>query len=738
MTAAMPHILLVAVRFHDGRYHGMGDWPPSPARLFQALVAGAAQGGALAEADRAALRWLEGLAPPMIAAPVRRAGQGFASFVPNNDLDAVGGDPGRVSEIRAAKVIKPHLFDGNCPFLYLWRIGEDTERGAAVVKIAERLYQLGRGVDMAFATAEVLEAAEAERRLAICRGTIHRPAKAGAGVPLPCPTQGSLASLENRFVKTRHRFSVEGNAKRGTKQLFTQAPKPRFLQVAYDSPPTRLLFELRAMEAAGGFATWPLTATVALVERLRDAAAHRLRVAMADKAAMIERVFIGRHATDADKDQRLLLIPLPSIGHPHAEPSIRRLLVEIPPDCPLAAGDIEWAFSGLDHDPETGEVWGWALVAGDDTDMLGHYGIPHPEDEARTLRCWRTVTPAALPEPAARRRIDPQRSAVDAKGAGERAGEQARAATAVLQALRHARVTTEVESVRVQREPFAGKGARAEASAPGTRFAKERLWHAEIRFAVPRHGPLVIGDGRHLGLGLMAPVKEAWRDVIVFTLPRATPVAVTDRADFLRAVRRALMALARDSKGGVPRLFSGHETDGGPARPGSHDHVFLAADDGDGDGRLDRLIVAAPRACDRSQDQRPRYDGALFDRIVSSLGEVRAGRLGLIVLGRASTSAMSAPLFAPARTWESRTVYRPTRHASRGKDPAAAVTDDVVTECGRRGLPRPEADLLELGIGPNGGGLAARLRLRFAVAVAGPLLLGRDSHMGGGLFAAAD
>ena len=36
---------------------------------------------------------------------------------------------------------------------------------------------------------------------------------------------------------------------------------------------------------------------------------------------------------------------------------------------------------------------------------------------------------------------------------------------------------------------------------------------------------------------------------------------------------------------------------------------------------------------------------------------------------------------------------------------------------------------------PNGGGLLAQLRLRFAAAIYGPLLLGRDSHRGGGLFA---
>jgi CRISPR-associated protein Csb2 len=126
----------------------------------------------------------------------------------------------------------------------------------------------------------------------------------------------------------------------------------------------------------------------------------------------------------------------------------------------------------------------------------------------------------------------------------------------------------------------------------------------------------------------------------------------------------------------------------------------------------------------------------LFDRVVSSLGEVRAGKLGVVALTPWPPSVATGPLIGPARMWESRTPYRPTRHPGRGKDPAAAVVHDVITECGRRGLPRPDAELLELQAGPKGGKLTALLRLRFAVVVKGPIMLGRDAHRGGGLFAA--
>jgi hypothetical protein len=67
----------------------------------------------------------------------------------------------------------------------------------------------------------------------------------------------------------------------------------------------------------------------------------------------------------------------------------------------------------------------------------------------------------------------------------------------------------------------------------------------------------------------------------------------------------------------------------------------------------------------------------------------------------------------------------------------AALLRDVVDECERGGLPRPEPKLLRATAGPTGG-IAARLGLRFAVAVTVPILLGRDSHLGSGLFLPKD
>jgi CRISPR-associated protein Csb2 len=468
---------------------------------------------------------------------------------------------------------------------------------------------------------------------------------------------------------------------------------------------------------------------------VRDRAVARLKKALPENEALIDRVLIGRNATEADKAARVRIVPLPSIGHVHADREIRRILVEVPPNCPLPPMLVfERGFSGLHlgMNPETGEITDERrpiLAPADDDGMLRHYGIA----PSRPARVWRSVTPVALPQFAARRRIGPGNAGQ--KGADDRSEEENRAVCAVTQALRHAGVAAHVSTIRVQREPFAARGERAEAFAAGTRFAKERLWHVEITFMEPVPGPLILGDGRYLGLGLMAHTPEPLRDLITFTLKSDTAIAAGDRGALLRAVRRALMARARQDDGSVPRLFSGHESNGAAARSGRHEHVFLAAVDLDEDGCIERLVVAAPWRCDHAVRSHP-TQANLFQQVVSSLAVVRAGRLGVIRLAADAPSTRAERLTGPARIWESHTCYRPTQSVRNGEAPEDVVLDDLAGECRRRGLPVPAIELLELA-DADALCVSARLRLRFAAAVAGPVLLGRDSHQGGGLFLVA-
>jgi CRISPR-associated protein Csb2 len=239
-----------------------------------------------------------------------------------------------------------------------------------------------------------------------------------------------------------------------------------------------------------------------LVQSIRDVVFKRLLSAFPSKAAQIEHWLIGRNADGSNggkADERIWIIPLASIGHAHADHNIRRLVIEAPANCPIRADDLSWAFNGVELG-EGGDLGRLGVV--EDAAFIRHYGVD------LSAANWQTITPAALPEFAKRRRIEPSRRLAEAKSASERAREQHQARLAVLTALRHTGITTEVREIIVQREPFQRHGKRAEAFAPGSRFPKERLWHVALKFTEPVQGPVVLGDGRFLGLGVFAPYQK--------------------------------------------------------------------------------------------------------------------------------------------------------------------------------------------------------------------------------------
>ncbi len=741
----MTHYLTIHVRVHDGRYHGEGDWPPSPARLFQALVAGVGLSGPLVQKDKDALEWLEKQKPPLVAAPLAWQPQrGVLFYMPNNDGDVIGGDPLKMAKIRTAtKVFRPYFFDAAVPFIYVWTLSEkrngndcapnddDEAHARRICALAERLYQLGRGIDMAWAWGEVISDREIEDYLAPYPGRIYRPSAGGSATALLCPCSGSLQSVIERYEAFGNRFTrmKEG---RTVKVTFRQPPRPRFKPVPYDSPPSRRLYELRLSTTEATFAPWPLTCVVDLVTKLRDGAVERLKKGLSQKAADIDRALVGRKpdgTNDISPEHRVRIIPLPSIGHFYADRQIRRVLVEVPPTCPLRAEDVHWAFSGLDVvNVETGEIQA-VLTPDGDKEFLRHYGF----GDDGWYRVWRTVTPAALPGNAWRRRIEPTRKLDEAKGGDERAAEQRQAAAAVCQALRHAGVRASVESIRVQREPFEGAGSRVEPFAEGTRFAKERLWHVEITFGSPVEGPLLLGDGRFCGLGLMAPVRDAVRGVQVFAITTGL-TGQPDPIEVARALRRAVMArvhaiLGKDTQ--LLSFFSGHEENGAPVQRASSSHLSFAFDPASR-----RLLVFAPHVVERRAATHREVESLhTLDAALEGFCELRAGRVGSLSLSPAVIDTGDDPLLASSPAWKTITPYVVTRHAKEG-EAGKALEVDVRAECRHFGLPEPEAVEVSNLQGVPGIGLTGDVELRFGQHITGPLLLGRTRYLGGGLFQA--
>jgi CRISPR-associated protein Csb2 len=295
----------------------------------------------------------------------------------------------------------------------------------------------------------------------------------------------------------------------------------------------------------------------------------------------------------------------------------------------------------------------------------------------------------------------------------------------VRRALRHAGITTKASVAAMQREPFHPRGELAASFAAGTRFAAAMLRHVELSFPEPLHGPLVLGSGRWLGLGLFAPVVEP-PCVFAFDIIEGLVAEAAPALTF--ALRRAVMARIRDHTGSerLAPYFTGHAPGGEVLRAGNHAHLAFAYDHR-------RLLVIPPHTFEaRPVTRSEREHLATLDAALAGLTELRAGAAGLLHLRAADPGLEDDRLLATAACWRSVTPYAVTRHAKAGSA-AEAITQDVRAECRRRGWPEPVCEVSDIHALPQGC-LGATVTLRFAAARSGPILLGRTAHKGGGLF----
>jgi CRISPR-associated protein Csb2 len=403
-----------------------------------------------------------------------------------------------MSEVRAGKVEKAAILDGEPRFSYAWFFDDGDAEAAQITELCNRIYRFGRGLDSAYAAGSVISASILEQRIAAHKGSVAHPSSGSGGAPgktiLPCPGLGSLESLRKRFAATTHRFS---KAQRSKGRNFRQPPKSLSHLVAYDRPPRRLLFELRELGTRGAFYPIRLEHATTITKAVRDLAFERLSSAI-ESREVIERLILGREATDADKPRRVRFIPLPSIGSSFTDPSIRRMLVEMPADCPIDEADMRWALAGQrvpaigSIDEETGEVRGLRLFEAASEEMLWYYGA-----RGGSAVHWQTVTAAILSARHPRGKMS----------GADRAEFERHLTFAVVAALRHAGVQAPPRMVTIHREPFFARGARADMFEPD-RFNRRQMFHVDILLERAVTGPLTIGDGRWLGLGLMRPVRD--------------------------------------------------------------------------------------------------------------------------------------------------------------------------------------------------------------------------------------
>ncbi|MGA4645050.1 type I-G CRISPR-associated protein Csb2 [Limisphaera sp. 4302-co] len=487
----MTRYLCISVTLLDPLFHGKRDedapeWPPSPMRLFQALVAGSCTGCRHAEWSEAkanAYRWLERRKPPIIIAPPARLAAGYMLFVPNNDSDTAFERHERLTE----KAVRPHriLSDGPATLHYLWDIAEDEwEQARPIAKVfeveARHLTTLGWGIDQAVAQARILNRAEVRA----LPGQRWRPwdVPLSSGGKLRVPKSGSLDDLERAYKAFRHRLLMElppgGREPRvfGTRVYLPADALPPRPYAGFELPEG---VAFRAEDAAKVAA---MLRSLACQSAKEDEAAHTF-----PGGAEVYVAGHVEHGTDVIT-ARFSYLPLPSIGHEHADGMIRRLLVAEP-----FGGDgvhARWAQQRLRNGTlrdERGNERGVLL------DLWRPSSRRVVELYVRESKCWHSVTPVVLP--------------------GFDDGKQKKAERLFLKALVQAGIPIEaVESFTLRKAPFWPGAAHPQHYLVPEYMRRFSRWHVAVRFREPIPGPLALGVGRHVGLGLFAVRADTARE----------------------------------------------------------------------------------------------------------------------------------------------------------------------------------------------------------------------------------
>lgn len=475
--------------WHGRSEEGGIEYPPSPFRLFQALVAGAYAGAYATDFPdhkRRALEWLEQQPPPLIIAPPARELRGFDVYMPNNDADKY---PERAKRL-ALKTFRPVWWGENAVLHYLWRIesAPSVDILEALVREVKRLSVLGRGVDWVVSEAYLLTPTELSE-LSSVPGQRYYPASSQGGIRrLRAPTVGSLESLF-RLHRARLDFTQSYEIPNRTTLVFREVvyrtdtwddgglrrPFAAFALVSLDS--TALNQKRRSF--------WH-TQAARVAATVRHAALESARNSKRAFPGGVER-FVAGHAPEGDDQplERFSYLPLPSINHRFADGGLRRVLIAEP-----AGGDgshARWAQRTLD---------GQLLVRAQDQSPLAELSSQMDSADRALLSyyvksayTWLSTTPVILP--------------------GHDDGKYHKALKLLRKALEDVRIPESIiQDVRLQKAPFWPGSAHPTAYFTPEHMRQYSAWHVLIKFTQPFYGPLAIGVGRHVGLGLFAAADE--------------------------------------------------------------------------------------------------------------------------------------------------------------------------------------------------------------------------------------
>ncbi|MDZ7752458.1 MAG: type I-U CRISPR-associated protein Csb2 [Gammaproteobacteria bacterium] len=548
----------VATCYNDRR---RAEWPPHPARLFSALAATHFASEESDPVERRALEWLESLGAPEMSASEAFPREEHVVFVPVNDLSVVGGfdkQETALAEAEAAVFEKRHKLESTAghpkqqtelekslqkaekkarvarsklqttvatKIQAPIRIGKEDAATAAALLPGHRLRQRRwfPGVTPDSSVVQfVWRNAEAESHARVLDQLAARVVRLGHSssfvslrvVNEPAPVNhlpmdtgplrlrviqaGQLQRLEAAFAL--HRES-EPRIMPKAFQGYAPRPEPETTVQASDMGEDWLV-----LERISG----PLLPATRGPDMARAVRGALLTHAMEP----LPEVLTGYQPNGAPSCQaHLAIAPLPFVGHQHADGLLRGVAIILPRH--LGLEEKKATYQALRDWEETARadadesdapllhlrLGTLGIIALRRVDYFSHLQALRPDTWCRRSRKWASVSPVALDRnPGDLRSRDP-----DKQSSAVRAAEQS-----VREACGRIGLP---DPVRVDVLPFAPWAGvyKAKHFAPFPRGVGKTLrvlTHVYVEFPEPVRGPVILGAGRFLGLGLCKPLAS--------------------------------------------------------------------------------------------------------------------------------------------------------------------------------------------------------------------------------------
>lgn len=492
-------ITLFDAVFHGRRDDGVPEWPPSPLRAFQSLVAAAAaywRQPEFTEYAIPALGWLETLDPPEVLAPAgHTAAVPYRLYVPNNagdlvtkawssgNLDASMATHRTEKDVQPTRLVSGDAFKGGNILWFVWRLPTNAQEpvGEYVNRLsiaARSITHLGWGIDMAAGHGGPVT--EAEIGSIVREHRLERWVPGRGGTPLRVP-QAETAQEFSTLQALTHRHGEF------TRRMMGDGPKdvPPLSANAYrlvgyrreHGPASRPFAAFKLLHPeTGEMRSYSATNCVRVAGMVRGAAGQ-VASASGRASEWVDRFVYGHHQ-GSETFPRFSYLPLPSIQPHVGVGGIRRVLIA---ELPGAEGNetrwINRLLSGYVATNEQGRDALLVPLAGDN--VLARYIGPSQE--------WATVTPIALP--------------------GCDDGKSAKRDRLFAKALKHAGYSlSALAQVDFRRFPFFNGAQDALAYRPtgDHHLSHCSVYHVRLRWRTAFRGPLAVGSGRHCGLGVFA------------------------------------------------------------------------------------------------------------------------------------------------------------------------------------------------------------------------------------------